>query len=685
MSKIQQRSVTCGSCGKAFETSVFESINTDYAVDVPEQIVNGNLFRKKCPRCGAITNLEYDVLYHDLKHSAMIWVLQDKLPDYSEKVKEVRKTISPYKETRIVNSVAQLREKICCLENGLDDRIIELCKVFVLGNLYAQRPDFRFKQAIFRRSSGKNIITLVGDGDELSCELPQEAYCHMHDMYYSSPYSREFDGHYAVVDYPWAEKIVMQLMKKQNKEESPEDTENTEDKPVNREVIQASLREHPYASIPVFCRCVCQIFHTLSPLTICNELTEQEVVAFVLSVSAKIVGDSYYRKVIEITPEIKAFVDQRLLLYSLTLPSEVRAEWLLPKEKIDREDPYIKRWAIFGDLIVNPACENDYPHAPRMEQNFSDVIEFGTCMTGKVLDLVKVYVKSLNSGQDDSVAEAVELSALATQRKLAQNRSVQPVPQQAQKATATSAEKVNAKKQNYPVDAYNLLKQIDSEQRAQQEKKHEEQIKHQRNRKLTVLAVIIAIIGLGLCLYYTRPTDNSTPTKSWNNPLDYLFSNSSQKANATATPKPALIYNGRKFITPEYSPVCPLEIQAGSDGDYYIYLKYQSAPSYSQESRIRLAGASSPYESDVAFIVKAGQSYELDVPIGVYKLYYATGKTFFNTTILFGDTTRFYESDELLTFSASGNYYHGHTITLYEVVNGNLDTDEINERSFPTR
>ena len=95
--------------------------------------------------------------------------------------------------------------------------------------------------------------------------------------------------------------------------------------------------------------------------------------------------------------------------------------------------------------------------------------------------------------------------------------------------------------------------------------------------------------------------------------------------------------------------------------------------------------ASAPLENDVAFIVKAGQSYELDVPIGVYKLYYATGKTFFNTAILFGDTTRYYESDELLTFNASGDYYNGHTITLYEVVNGNLDTDEISEKTFPTR
>lgn len=100
---------------------------------------------------------------------------------------------------------------------------------------------------------------------------------------------------------------------------------------------------------------------------------------------------------------------------------------------------------------------------------------------------------------------------------------------------------------------------------------------------------------------------------------------------------------------------------------------------------VNVKRSESESESDIAFLVMAGQSYSLEVPIGVYKLYYATGDTFFNTSILFGDDTRYYEADELLTFNASGNYYNGHTITLYSVYNGNLDTDEIPEQSFPKR
>ena len=715
MSKILQRTVPCGSCGKSFEATVFESINTDYAPDVPEQILNGNIFRKKCPRCGATTNVEYDVLYHDLKNGTMVWVLQDKMPDYHEKVAIAKKMFSPYKHTRIVSNIAQLREKILCIENGLDDRVVEMYKMLALGNLWVQKPDFKLKQAIFRRHDGKNIVTLIGETNEFSCELSQDDYIRLRDMYYKSDSFSEFDGHFAIVDTKWAEKTITEIHQKQKETEQAEATvpETGENEANENDTMQASMREHPYFEMPVFLRCVNRIFHTLSKLSICKELTKEEVVAFVLSISAKLVGDSYYRKVVEATPDTKAFIDKRLLLYSLTMPSEVRAEWLLSKEKMDREDPYSKRWAIFGDLITNPACGDDYSHAPRMMRDFSDVIEFGNVMTGKILDTVQMYVNSLKSGRNDSVAEAAELAALTAKRKCNNAIVTQPA-QQAMQTTdkipmksqdqmdeskgtkEKTIDEIEAEKRGLSVDVYIQLKQLEANRKAREER--EAQKKRQRKRRLTVLTVIVALIGLALYLFYTRPTEDNASGKSTstretsgnpytNNVLyDYLNGIKNQNtAAATATPKPATIYNGRKFITPDYASVCPFEVKAGSDGDYYIYLKYQKAPTYSQESRKLLSSASYPYESDIAFIVKAGQSYEMDVPIGVYKLYYATGKTFFNTSILFGDTTRYYESDELLTFNASGNYYNGHTITLYEVVNGNLDTDEISEKTFPTR
>ena len=145
-----------------------------------------------------------------------------------------------------------------------------------------------------------------------------------------------------------------------------------------------------------------------------------------------------------------------------------------------------------------------------------------------------------------------------------------------------------------------------------------------------------------------------------------------------------LVYNGKLIITPSYERVCPLEIKASSDADCYVYLKYVRAPSSTTVDSEVLSGKSSPYESNMAFYVQSGETVEVDVPIGVYKLYYATGDVFYGKKDLFGSTTNCYTSIELLEFAADNTHYKGCSLTLYKVVNGNYSTNSISEGSFPT-
>ena len=131
MSIPKRMTVNCSKCGKPLSVTVFESVNSDYADDIAMQIMSGELFNVECPHCKFVSHLEYDILYHDLRHGAMIWVVNPKSPDYMKKLAEVRTTqILPYKTLRIVNDMNALKEKVSCLESNRDDRIIELCKVF---------------------------------------------------------------------------------------------------------------------------------------------------------------------------------------------------------------------------------------------------------------------------------------------------------------------------------------------------------------------------------------------------------------------------------------------------------------------------------------------------------------------------------------------------------------------------
>ena len=61
MSLPRKMTVKCSKCGHSMIATVFESINSDYAADIPTQIISGELFNARCPHCQFVSHLEYDV------------------------------------------------------------------------------------------------------------------------------------------------------------------------------------------------------------------------------------------------------------------------------------------------------------------------------------------------------------------------------------------------------------------------------------------------------------------------------------------------------------------------------------------------------------------------------------------------------------------------------------------------
>ena len=230
MSLPRKTTINCSQCGKPYETTVFQSVNTGYAKDIAKQIIRGELFEAQCPHCGFLAHLEYDILYNDMNHGAMIWVVHDNTPDFESRVAEVRSTnIIEFKTTRIVTDINALREKVSCLERGRDDRIIELCKVFVTYNLISDHPDFDFRNAFYTFDCGQEFIFMYDmDGKSYGCELSDDIYNHWHDRYFSSECSNEFDGNYPIVDYAWAQPMLGLLLDLDSDDYDSDTKEKTE-------------------------------------------------------------------------------------------------------------------------------------------------------------------------------------------------------------------------------------------------------------------------------------------------------------------------------------------------------------------------------------------------------------------------------------------------------------------------
>lgn len=96
---------------------------------------------------------------------------------------------------------------------------------------------------------------------------------------------------------------------------------------------------------------------------------------------------------------------------------------------------------------------------------------------------------------------------------------------------------------------------------------------------------------------------------------------------------------------------------------------------------VKLVDASTSAPSVVMF-VRAGSTAEVKVPLGTYVVKYAGGKNWYGQTHLFGPDTAYGKSGRTMQFWLEGNIVHGHSITLYKVRNGNLQTQTIPASEF---
>ena len=148
-----------------------------------------------------------------------------------------------------------------------------------------------------------------------------------------------------------------------------------------------------------------------------------------------------------------------------------------------------------------------------------------------------------------------------------------------------------------------------------------------------------------------------------------LLSNNKSSTTPTESPAPAERTppaNGAILKYPGEKRVAPLTIHTSGDGYYFFTLVK--------------AGSNERYMN---FFAHAGKTVDIDVPIGVYKIYYAKGDTWYGLNDLFGEDTRYYRLDDFFDFSDDDGDCNGWELTLTPVVDGNLDTESVSPDDFP--
>ena len=125
---------------------------------------------------------------------------------------------------------------------------------------------------------------------------------------------------------------------------------------------------------------------------------------------------------------------------------------------------------------------------------------------------------------------------------------------------------------------------------------------------------------------------------------------------------------GQGLLSVSGNRIAPFRVHTPHDGGHY-YLK--------------LVNASNPKQSVLAFFMRPNSVFETKVPLGAYKLRYASGTEWFGPRHLFGPCrASFFEAQSVLNFTRTGNRLSGHEIRLIKQVGGNLETRNVDEDDF---
>lgn len=174
MSKSRSITITCPKCHTESEFVMWESINTMLDPEMKSAVRDRSAFLFTCPECGAKTYVDYGFLYHQMEDRIMIHyassdenaeeiydlVTGKTMPDMMKEMFDSDYLI------RIVRSQNQLREKLAIFDSGLDDRIIELFKIFLLARYQEDYPDNSGKiELLYCFENDTHLIQVLDDNE----------------------------------------------------------------------------------------------------------------------------------------------------------------------------------------------------------------------------------------------------------------------------------------------------------------------------------------------------------------------------------------------------------------------------------------------------------------------------------------------------------------------------------------
>ena len=161
-----------------------------------------------------------------------------------------------------------------------------------------------------------------------------------------------------------------------------------------------------------------------------------------------------------------------------------------------------------------------------------------------------------------------------------------------------------------------------------------------------------------------------------------VYISESDKSETSNKARPTPTYSPTAAPTFE-APIVPTSqgIQGLYTTNYLVAPLSISTPHGTEKYFVKIVDATTDAPVMTVFIY-GGQVFELKVPLGQFKVKYATGENWYGESLLFGPPTSFNEAETTFFFHDDGYQINGYSIELIKQKNGNLHTKGISRNQF---
>lgn len=217
MSMGRVQLIKCEKCGKEFEITIWDSVNSKINPELRKKIIKRDFYEHTCPYCGEHNYMAYPTLYHDMDKKFMISCgplsfVMDMYKNQSsasnrieEKFPEIDNLFKEYVYCGVTQP-NELFERVIVLENNIDYRIANIYKIYVCDYYYKKLGKKLVSSFYTYDEKGNIILVAFGEKDEFFevFDFSYELYDKLHKLY--------IDKVNEVFSYVFDEKIALKLI-----------------------------------------------------------------------------------------------------------------------------------------------------------------------------------------------------------------------------------------------------------------------------------------------------------------------------------------------------------------------------------------------------------------------------------------------------------------------------------------